>query len=144
MKMKTDCSPNRFRKYHDKLDTHRTSRSRVATPDWSIDLNLKVNGKGSFTVLDRTLASALNSSMASPLETPMLYANPEDSLITKPAKKALIQLIINVCGIIMAIFPFIIPIIPSMAAGSVIGFPAGLPLLSGSFRNAPSLNADTR
>lgn len=145
MKMKTDCSPNRFRKYHDKLDTHRTSRSRVATPDWSIDLNRKVNGKGSFTVLDRTLASALDSLHASPLETlSMFYANPEDSLITKPAKKALIQLMINVCGIIMAMFPFIIPIIPSMAAGSVIGFPAGLPLLSGSFRNAPSLNADTR
>lgn len=49
MKIKTDCSPKRFRKYHDRLDTHRTSRSRVATPDCSIDLNRIVNGKGSFT-----------------------------------------------------------------------------------------------
>ena len=48
--MKTDCKPKRLRKYHDKLETHRTSRSRVATPDWSIDLKRMVNGKGSFTV----------------------------------------------------------------------------------------------
>lgn len=64
--------------------------------------------------------------------------------MTNPAKNALIQLMINVCGIIIAIFPFIIPIIPSIAAGSVIGFAAGLPLLSGSLRNAPSWYADTR
>lgn len=67
-----------------------------------------------------------------------------DVLITKPAKKALIQPIISVCGIIIAILPFIMPIIPSMAAGSVIGLPAGLPRLSGSLRNVPSLYADTR
>ena len=67
-----------------------------------------------------------------------------DVLITKPAKKALIQLMISVWGIIIAIFPFIMPIIPSMAAGSVIGLPAGLPRFSGSFRNIPSLYADTR
>ena len=47
--MKTDCSPNRFRKYHERLDTHRTSRSRVMTPDCSIDLKRMVRGKGSFT-----------------------------------------------------------------------------------------------
>lgn len=67
-----------------------------------------------------------------------------DALITNPAKKALIQLMISVCGIIIAIFPFIIPIIPSIAAGSVIGFGAALPLFSGSLRKAPSLYADTR
>ena len=65
-------------------------------------------------------------------------------LITKPAKKALIQPMISVWGIIMAMLPFIMPIIPSMAAGSVIGLPAGLPRFSGSFRNVPSLYADTR
>ena len=47
--MKTDCSPKRFRKYHDRLETHRTSKSRVATPDCNIDLNRIVRGKGSFT-----------------------------------------------------------------------------------------------
>ena len=47
--MKTDCNPKRLRKYHDRLETHRTSRSRVATPDCSIDLNRIVRGKGSFT-----------------------------------------------------------------------------------------------
>lgn len=65
-------------------------------------------------------------------------------LITNPAKKALIQLMIRVCGIIIAMLPFIIPIIPSMAAGSVIGFPAGLPRFSGSLRKTPSLYAETR
>lgn len=44
--------------------------------------------------------------------------------MTKPAKKALIQDMISVCGIIMAMFPFIIPIMPSMAAGSDIGLGA--------------------
>lgn len=67
-----------------------------------------------------------------------------DALMTNPAKKALIQLMISVCGIIIAMFPFIIPIIPSIAAGSVIGFGAAFPLFSGSFRKAPSLYADTR
>ena len=47
--MKTDCSPKRLRKYHDKLETHRTSKSRVATPDCSIDLKRIVRGNGSFT-----------------------------------------------------------------------------------------------
>ena len=67
-----------------------------------------------------------------------------DILITNPAKKALIHPIIKVCGTIIAIFPFIIPIMPSIAAGSVIGFAAGLPLFSGSLRNVPSLYAETR
>ena len=67
-----------------------------------------------------------------------------DVLMTKPAKKALIQPMISVWGIIIAIFPFIMPIIPSMAAGSVIGLPAGLPRFSGSLRNVPSLYAVTR
>ena len=48
--MKTDCRPKRLRKYHESEDTHRTSRSLVATPDWSIDLKRRVRGKGSFTV----------------------------------------------------------------------------------------------
>ena len=47
--MKTDWSPKRFKKYQDKDDTQRTSRSRVATPDWSIDLKRMVRGNGSFT-----------------------------------------------------------------------------------------------
>ena len=67
-----------------------------------------------------------------------------DVLMTNPAKKALIQPMISVWGIIIAIFPFIMPIIPSMAAGSVIGLPAGLPRFSGSLRNVPSLYAVTR
>jgi len=50
IKMKTDCSPKRFRKYHERLETHRTSRSLVITPDCSIDLKRIVSGKGSFTV----------------------------------------------------------------------------------------------
>ena len=49
-KINTDCNPIRLRKYHDKLETHRTSKSRVATPDCSIDLNLMVKGNGSFTM----------------------------------------------------------------------------------------------
>jgi len=49
IKMKTDCRPNKFKKYHDRLDTHRTSKSLVMTPDWSIDLKRIVSGKGSFT-----------------------------------------------------------------------------------------------
>lgn len=64
-----------------------------------------------------------------------------DILMTNPAKKALIQLMIKVCGTIIAIFPFIIPIIPSIAAGSVIGFGAAFPLFPGSLRKAPSLYA---
>lgn len=58
--MKTDCRPNRFRKYHERLETHRTSRSRVATPDWSMDLKRMVSGKGSFTA--RRLAVGSRSS----------------------------------------------------------------------------------
>jgi hypothetical protein len=61
-----------------------------------------------------------------------------DLLITKPEKKALIHPIIKLCGIIIAMFPFIMPIMPSMAAGSLIGFGLGLPLDSGSARNFPS------
>ena len=49
MNIKTDCSPKRLRKYQDKLETHRTSKSRVATPDCNIDLNRMVRGNGSFT-----------------------------------------------------------------------------------------------
>lgn len=64
-----------------------------------------------------------------------------DILMTNPAKKALIQLMINVCGTIIAMFPFIIPIIPSIAAGSVIGFGAAFPRFPGSLRKAPSLYA---
>ena len=62
-----------------------------------------------------------------------------DILITKPAKNALIHPMMTVCGTIIIMFPFIMPIIPSMAAGSVIGFAAALPLFSGSFRKSPSL-----
>lgn len=68
----------------------------------------------------------------------------EDVQTTNPLKKALIQPIISVCGTIIVIFPFIIPIIPSIAAGSVIGFAGGCPLLSGFLRYAPDWNAETR
>lgn len=137
MNIKTDCSPKRLRKYHDRLETHRTSRSWVATPDCSIDLNRIVKGNGSFTGWRPHIS----------IQATLLTQAPKvvlDVLMTKPAKKALIQPMISVWGIIIAIFPFIIPIIPSMAAGSVIGLPAGLPRFSGSFRNIPSLYADTR
>lgn len=80
-----------------------------------------------------------------------LFQNPERTppsicnlQITYPEKKALIHPIIRVCGIIIAIFPFIIPIMASIPAGSVIGFAGGWPLLSGSFRNVPFLYAETR
>ena len=49
MKMKTGWRPKRLRKYHEREETHRTSRSRVAMPDWSMDLKRIVNGNGSFT-----------------------------------------------------------------------------------------------
>lgn len=133
--MKTDCSPNRLRKYHDKDETHRTSRSRVATPDCSIDLKRMVRGKGSFTV--QMLAHP--SSHHRPTLSFHPSVNTADILITKPAKNALIQPIITVCGTIIIIFPFIMPIMPSMAAGSVIGFAAGFPLFSGSLRKVPAL-----
>ena len=60
MKLYTGWSPNRVRKYQDKLDTHLTSKSRVPTPDWSIDLNCGVSGKGSFTASEHRLANACN------------------------------------------------------------------------------------
>lgn len=63
--------------------------------------------------------------------------------MTNPEKKAFIHPIINVCGTIMATFPFIMPIMPSIMAGSDIGFGLGLPLASGSARNFPSWYADT-
>ena len=63
----------------------------------------------------------------------------ETLLITKPAKKAFIQPIINVCGTIIATFPFMAPISPSICDGSVIGFGLGFPRASGSARKAPSL-----
>ena len=61
-----------------------------------------------------------------------------DSLITNPLKNALIQPIIKVCGMIIVIFPFIIPIMPSIAAGSDIGLGAACPFLSGSFKYVPA------
>lgn len=57
MNPNTGCKPNKLRKYHDKLDTHLTSRSRVITPDCSMDLNRIVRGNGSFTVSRVPLAS---------------------------------------------------------------------------------------
>lgn len=140
--MNTDCNPNRLRKYHDKLDTHRTSKSLVATPDCSIDLKRIVNGNGSFTIHQHRCQRIISQfSQWSPTIPSKVEV---DILITNPAKNALIHPIIKVCGIIIAMFPFIMPIIPSIAAGSVIGFAAGLPLASGSFRNVPSLYADTK
>jgi hypothetical protein len=51
---------------------------------------------------------------------------------------------INVCDTIIATLPFIIPIMPSIAAGSVIGFGGGLPRFSGSPRKLPSFAADEK
>jgi len=63
--------------------------------------------------------------------------------MTNPEKNALIHPMIKVCGTIIAKFPFIMPIIPSIAAGSDMGFGLGLPLASGSAKNFPSWYADT-
>ncbi len=49
-KLKTDWSPNMHKKYQLILDIHLGSMSLVATPAWSMLLNLIVRGKGSFTV----------------------------------------------------------------------------------------------
>ena len=81
-----------------------------------------------------------------PLSSSMSWTG-RHSLITKPAKKALIQLMISVCGTIIIMLPFMAPMSPSMAAGSMAGFPpppAAFPSPSGSFRNLPSLKAATR
>ena len=65
--------------------------------------------------------------------------------MTNPAKNALIQPIIRVCGIIIAMFPFIMFIMPSIAAGSVIGFGAAWPRPSGPLlRKLPFLYPFTR
>src|SRR5947209_2424941 len=56
---------------------------------------------------------------------------------TKPLKNALIHPMIKVCGTIIAIFPFIMFIIPSIAAGSDIGLGGASSLFFGAFRNAP-------
>lgn len=99
--------------------------SLVPTPDCNMLLNLIVNGNGNRTKYHQYSSFTISN---------------VNSLMTKPLKKALIQLMIKVCGIIIVILPFIMPIIPSIAAGSVIGF-AGAPFfLSGSFRYAPFSN----
>ena len=135
--MKTDCRPKRLRKYQDRDDTHRTSKSRVATPDWSIDLKRMVSGKGSFTASCQHCRVKTISKLCERLSSGVCPL--KNILITKPAKNAFIQPIMTVCGIIIIIFPFIIPIMPSIAAGSVIGFAGALPLFSGSLRKMPSL-----
>src|ERR1700753_3997081 len=61
----------------------------------------------------------------------------ESVLITNPEKNALIHPIMRVCETIIATLPFIIPIMPSIMAGSVIGLGGGWPRFSGSARNAP-------
>jgi len=48
-KLKTGCRPKMQRKYQLMLDIHRGSISFVATPAWSMLLNLMVKGNGSFT-----------------------------------------------------------------------------------------------
>lgn len=101
------------------------------TPDCSIDLNRMVNGKGSFT-------SEIISNLIAPRD------HQGHVQITNPEKKALIQLMINVCGIIIIIFPFNIPIIASMPAGSVIGFAGGWPRLLESFKKAPLRKPEIR
>lgn len=49
MKLKTGCSPKIHKKYHEILDIHLGSMSLVATPAWSMLLNLMVRGNGNFT-----------------------------------------------------------------------------------------------
>lgn len=56
MKLKTDCRPKIHRKYQLMLDIHRGSISLVATPAWSMLLNLMVKGKGSFTVVGTSVS----------------------------------------------------------------------------------------
>src|ERR1700709_635104 len=102
--------------YQDMDDIHCGSISLVATPAWSILLNLIVKGNGSRTAI----LISLNPSIK-----PVF-----DSLITKPEKNALIQPIMSVCGTIMAMLPFIMPIIPSIAAGSDIGLGGAWPFFS--------------
>jgi hypothetical protein len=46
---------------------------------------------------------------------------------------------IRLCGTIIATFPFIMPIMPSIIAGSLMGLGLGLFFASGSARNLPSL-----
>lgn len=75
--MKTDCKPKRLRKYHDKLETHLTSKSRVATPDWSIDLNRIVNGNGSFTVDQNTWSAPISMN-----QEPVGISEPEENRLT--------------------------------------------------------------
>lgn len=72
----------RLRKYHDRLDTHLTSRSLVMTPDWSIDLKRMVKGKGNFTATSQR--GLFPKHLGGHIQ------------ITKPEKKALIQLMIKV------------------------------------------------
>ena len=83
--------------------------------------------------------SLYNKHEISPVCNAVVLAAEDVLHITNPEKKALIHDIIRVCGIIIAIFPFIIPIIASIPAGSVIGFGAPTPRFSGSFKKAPVL-----
>ena len=60
-----------------------------------------------------------------------------DALMTYPLKKALIQLMMSVLGIIMAMLFFIMLIMPSIWLGSLSGLAGGWPWRSGSLRKAP-------
>jgi len=60
-------------------------------------------------------------------------------LMTYPEKNALIQPMIKLCGTIIATLPFIIPIMPSIIAGSLSGFGLPCPLAPKSAKNLPSL-----
>ena len=51
---------------------------------------------------------------------------------------------IKLCGTIIATWPFIIPIMPSIIAGSLMGFARGFPLASGSARNFPSFTPSAK
>jgi len=71
----------------------------------------------------------------------------KNSLNTKPWKKKLIHPIITICGTIITICVFIPAIMPSMAAGSVIGFGGadGASLFGGpSLRYFPAVKASER
>ena len=122
-----NTNPKNLKTYQDNEDTHLTSKSRVITPDWSIDLNRTVKGNGSFTIVPQ-------SCQLRPIYS--LHRG-FDVHITNPLKNALIHPIISVCGTIIAIFPLTMFIIWSIPAGSVIGFAGGCPTASGFLRKAP-------
>ena len=67
--------------YHEREDTHRTSKSRVFTPLWSMDLNLMVNGNGSFT---RTPSPSTYVNLSNARECSPTYDKSTEKCINPP------------------------------------------------------------